>query len=125
MSSKIILIVDDDEDILAALAGALDDEGYEPICVTDGAAALEYLRSSPLPCMILLDLAMPVMDGWTFRAVQQREPRLAGICTTVMTAVENLEQRAVAADYFLPKPLRVDVLLRMIAECCSDPAPVT
>ena len=116
---KTILIVDDDEDILAAVAGALEDEGYHPVCVTNGAAALEYLKSSPPPCMILLDLMMPVMDGWTFRDEQQREPEWARICTTVMTAFKNLQQRAVAADHFLPKPLRVEALLQVVEQCCG------
>jgi CheY-like chemotaxis protein len=119
---KTILIVDDDEDILAAVSGALEDEGYGTACATNGAVALAYLKSSPPPCMILLDLMMPVMDGWAFRHEQKQDPDWAGICTTVMTAFKNLQDRAVEADHFLPKPLRVEALLELVAECCA-PAP--
>jgi CheY-like chemotaxis protein len=117
---KTILIVDDDDDFLAIIAGALEDEGYATVCARNGAAALAYLRSSaPQPCMILLDLTMPVMDGWAFRCEQQRDPSVARICTTVMTGFKNLRQRNVHADHFLAKPLRVEALLEMVEQCCG------
>ncbi len=119
-TDKTILIVDDDEDILAAVASALEDEGYRTVCASNGADALRYLKTSPLPCMILLDLMMPVMDGWTFRDEQQRDPQLTQICTTVMSAFKNLQLRAVQADHFLPKPLRVDALLAVVEQCCAE-----
>jgi CheY-like chemotaxis protein len=121
-AEKIILVVDDDEDILAAVAGALDDEGYKPVCVTNGAEALEYLRASSPPCMILLDLMMPVMDGWTLRAQLEEKPEWKSICTTVMTAFQTLQQRQVNADHFLPKPLRVEALLQVVEQCCAQRA---
>src|SRR5579862_4602951 len=65
-----ILIVDDDPDIRDSLKEVLEDEGYEVNGVANGREALDYLRKSPRPCVILLDLMMPVMDGWQFRREQ-------------------------------------------------------
>ena len=67
-----ILIVDDDPDIRDSLKEVLEDEGYEVNGVANGREALDYLRKSPRPCVILLDLMMPVMDGWQFRKEQKQ-----------------------------------------------------
>jgi hypothetical protein len=62
-----ILVVEDDRDLRETLCDALRLEGYEVVCVEHGAAALRHLTTGAKPCVILLDLMMPVMDGWTFR----------------------------------------------------------
>src|SRR5215510_8699670 len=66
-STQRVLVVDDDQDIRDALCELLRDEGYEAIAVANGEEALTYLKGGNLPCVILLDLMMPVMDGWEFR----------------------------------------------------------
>ena len=74
-----ILVVDDDPDIRDSLREVLEDEGYDVSCVGNGREALDHLKAaSPRPCVILLDLMMPVMDGWQFRKEQkQLEPEIA------------------------------------------------
>src|SRR5262249_54943332 len=75
-----VLIVDDDRDIREALTQALVEGGYTAVGVANGQEALRWLRTAtPAPCLILLDLAMPVMNGWQFRSEQQRDPGLAAI----------------------------------------------
>src|SRR3954470_23175677 len=81
-----VLVVDDDQDIREALCDLLADAGYRAASVANGKEALIYLKSGELPCVILLDLMMPVMDGWEFRRQQQGDPRLSKIPVVVITA---------------------------------------
>jgi CheY-like chemotaxis protein len=81
-----ILVVEDDIDLRATLCDALDLEGYVTICAENGEAALRHLASGARPCVILLDLMMPVMDGWTFRQEMLKDPSLASIPVIVMSA---------------------------------------
>jgi CheY-like chemotaxis protein len=83
-----VLVVEDDADILRAVVQVLQDEGYAVRAAENGRAALTALREpgAPRPCVILLDLMMPVMDGWAFRAEQLRDPALSDIPVIVLTA---------------------------------------
>jgi CheY-like chemotaxis protein len=116
---KVVLIVDDDQALRETICEVLEDEGYRAVGVTDGEQALRYLNGAPRPCAILLDLMMPKMNGWQFRAAQQRDPELAAIRTAVMTANSNIEGAPIDADHFLWKPLRLDDLLRFVKGCCG------
>src|SRR5512143_1398068 len=90
MASAHILVVDDDSDLREAMTEALEDAGYSVAAAGDGAQALEYLRnSSRRPDLILLDLRMPNMDGWGFRAEQLRSVEHASIPVVVLTAEVN------------------------------------
>jgi CheY-like chemotaxis protein len=64
----LILIIDDDRDVAEAIADALEDEGYATEIAGDGAEALAQIASGARPGAVILDLMMPVMDGWEFRA---------------------------------------------------------
>jgi CheY-like chemotaxis protein len=117
-----ILIVDDDSAIREALTEILEDEGYQISIAPHGAAALEYLRQTPQrPNLILLDLMMPVMSGWEFRAEQQRDPDLAGIPVIVLSADRSLQVRsgAVPADAYVAKPVDLDPFLKLIGSYCT------
>ena len=83
-----VLIVDDDPDILAALGELLESEGYQVTMVTDARAALSHLRDGMRPCVILLDLMMPNMDGFEFLYQLRANPDWRGIPTVVITAKE-------------------------------------
>ena len=114
---KTIVIIDDDEDMRAALADVLAEEGYRVRCFTNGAEALTWLRRHGEASLILLDLEMPVMDGWTFRREQERDRRLNRIPVIAMSASADLgppyPPRAAAV---FSKPMDVDQLVARVAE---------
>lgn len=118
---NLILVVDDDDDLRESLCSLLEYEGYAVVQARDGRAALSLLMAPSRPSLILLDLMLPVMDGWEFRDRQQQDPELATIPVIVTTAVSRdyrLENRMGAADY-LTKPLDVPRLLEAIRTFCS------
>src|SRR5262245_30107691 len=108
---KSVLVVEDDGDLRSELEGAITDLGYSVVGASDGQEALTVLRSgvSP-PRLIILDLMMPVLDGWQFRAAQINDPELRRIPTVVMSASSNLTGNVLGADEQLAKPIRHDLL---------------
>jgi CheY-like chemotaxis protein len=113
-----ILIVDDDPDIRDSLKEVLEDEGYTVSSVGNGREALDYLRRTPEhPCVILLDLMMPVMDGWQFRREQKQDPAIAGIPLIVITATGK-RPVLVDADELVMKPLDLSRLFEAIERYC-------
>jgi CheY-like chemotaxis protein len=111
-----VLVVEDDEGIREALVDLLDSEGFSVTSAIHGADALERLRAaSELPDVILLDLMMPVLDGWAFRAEQRQDPKLSAIPVVVITASRNADLTALAPKAFLKKPIDFDELLRVLA----------
>lgn len=117
-----VLIVDDDQGVRSLLVDIVEDEGYIPVPVANGRDALAQLTSgSPRPSLILLDLNMPVMSGWEFRAAQQSDPAIADIPVVVLSADRSVLQGAVtinAVDY-LPKPIDFDRLLALLQRFCG------
>jgi CheY-like chemotaxis protein len=115
-----ILLVDDDPGAREALSSILADEGFQVTCAADGQEALEHLRSEPPPCLILLDLTMPVMDGWEFRSAQKKDPALASIPVVVLTANKLSDETETAIDGadIVPKPIDFDVLLSAVQRHC-------
>jgi CheY-like chemotaxis protein len=116
--ARTIMIVDDDPDIRAALGELLECEGYEVVGAANGAAALALLRSgTAAPCLILLDLMMPYMNGWEFRAEQVRDPALREIPIILLTA-SGYTNATVRAEFgcveYFPKPPSPDRLLATI-----------
>jgi CheY-like chemotaxis protein len=120
MSAYQILVVDDDEDIRAALIELLEDSGYRAVGAAHGSAALEHLREcGEPPCVILLDLSMPVMDGWEFRAEQRRDPSLAAIPVVVISAYRDRPSvTELDAAAYLNKPVDAAALLEVIRRHC-------
>ena len=109
-----ILVVDDDESIRSFVELVLDGEGYEVITADNGAVALD-IASTQQPDLILLDMRMPVMDGWAFaRAYRGRPGPHSPI--VVITAAPDAGQRAaeIKADGFLGKPFDLDELLETV-----------
>jgi CheY-like chemotaxis protein len=116
-----ILIVEDDVAIRQTVAELLEDEGYQVDCAVNGADALALLERSEAPALILLDLMMPVMDGWSFRESQRRDPRLASIPTVVVTASNPADPHTaddLAPDAFLAKPFDLDRLIDTVHRLC-------
>jgi signal transduction histidine kinase len=116
-----ILLVEDDTAICASLSELLGEEGYDVTNCGDGRTALEVLRDAPIPPdLILLDLMMPVMDGWEFRTRQRKDPALADIPVVVVSADGSSRATAIHADGYLRKPLRADELLRVVSRVIAD-----
>ena len=111
-----VLVIDDDRDLLQVLSAMLQACGYDVTAVPNGAKALEHLAQSDPPDLIVLDMMMPVMDGWQFRIEQRRDPRLAAIPVLVLSADSTPKAVAVDADGFLQKPFDTPVLLRTVSE---------
>jgi CheY-like chemotaxis protein len=117
-SSKRVFVVDDDPEILEVMRDVLEDEGYWVGTAGHGGEALAKLRASAVPpCVILLDLMMPVMDGWAFRAEQSRDPALGSIPVVVLSADATIRDKitALRASGFLKKPFRMQELLDTVA----------
>jgi CheY-like chemotaxis protein len=114
---RTILVVDDDVDVTEAVTAALTDEGYEVVTAANGHEALVYLKSEkPLPSLILLDVMMPIMDGYEFRREQSRDPAISGIPVLVCTAGAPGECLAAMGDTGrLRKPFDLDQLLGEVA----------
>jgi len=115
-----ILIVEDDETIRESLGELLQDEGYGVSFAEHGAAALRRLEGAPPPALILLDLMMPVMNGWEFRRQQLLRPELAQIPVVIVSGLSNddAQLRTLAATAVLPKPIEIPRLLELIAHYC-------
>jgi CheY-like chemotaxis protein len=113
---KSILVVEDDAATREALAMILGAEGFRVTGAANGEEALGLLRSTPPPDLILLDLMMPIMDGWQFRREQTHDPRLSAIPVVVLSADGNVQQKASAlrAAGYLQKPVEMDHLLETI-----------
>lgn len=117
-----ILVVDDDTELRRSLAEVLTDAGYDVSCATNGEEALRALAVGREPNAILLDLAMPVMDGWTFRSRQRSDPRLAHIPTVVISAslsADPLEVERLAPDAYLEKPFTLDRLIETLGRLAA------
>lgn len=117
LPERTVLIVEDDRDVQDALRETLEDDGYDVRCARHGAEALSYLRRNPAPAVILLDLFMPVMNGWNFVRHLQQSSQLADIPVVVLTAAKPHWGRPV--ERVLQKPVSVDHLLGAIREACS------
>jgi len=116
------MIVEDDRDTREMLERFLELEGFEVRTAANGQLALDALREDDTPCVILLDLMMPVMNGWQFRQEQVRDPRFSRIPVVVVTAAGPRDDiPAINADGWLSKPVDFDRLLSTIAPLCQKP----
>jgi CheY-like chemotaxis protein len=114
-----VLIVEDDADLREMMAQLLSLEGFHTAAVANGREALEYLEKSESPEVILLDLMMPVMDGWEFRRHQQADPVLSRVPVIVLSALDQSRTASVDAAAFLKKPLDFDRLLELVRSYCQ------
>ena len=112
-----VLVVDDDSAVRTALKELFETEGYTVAVAANGRAALNHLGSGLRPCVVLLDLMMPVMDGWDFRTEQLKNPALKEIPVFILTAA-GFSDATIRAQFgnipFVPKPPPHDELLAMV-----------
>ena len=114
-----VLVVDDDPIILDTVAEVLDFEGYSVCTAQNGAEALEVIKDR-VPNVVLLDMRMPIMDGWGFAA--QVKERGIKVPILVMTAAQDARAwaREIAADGFVSKPFELDELLSAVERFCPE-----
>jgi CheY-like chemotaxis protein len=121
MTQGPILVVEDDLDLRETLAETLEHRGFDVITAANGLEALKLLRSraSP-PSVILLDLMMPVMDGYGFLEEQRNDPELAAIPLAIVTAGHNIDHNRLGTHApIVPKPFNVPQLLGVIHQLRS------
>jgi CheY-like chemotaxis protein len=111
-----VLIVEDDHGLRQAIASALEDEGYAVLHARNGQEALELLDKGVCPCVVLLDLMMPIMDGWTLVQEMKKRPKLQQIPVCVISAqASNAPPEAVCV---FKKPIDIAVLLGIADTYC-------
>jgi CheY-like chemotaxis protein len=115
---KKVLIVDDDESIRETMQLALELRGYEVVTAGNGKEGIEALEHSPFPCVILLDLMMPVMDGWGFVERLERDPALGSIPVVVVTAFAERAD-SIKAERVIAKPVTLEVLYKTVRSFCD------
>jgi CheY-like chemotaxis protein len=118
------LIVDDHTDGRETLSDLLDLYGFEVLCASDGQEALDVLHRGERPCLILVDLVMPKLDGWGFRQKQQERHDWSEIPVVAMTGRTSAVStpHKVEFDGYLLKPINLPDLLEVLNEHCSIPA---
>ncbi len=116
---KQILVVDDDDSIRTFVSMALADEGYTVVTAAHGAAALKSIDQEP-PALILLDMRMPIMDGWAFaQAYQQTPAPHAPIITLTAARDAAVFAGQINANSYLAKPFTLDDLLNLVSQFMS------
>jgi CheY-like chemotaxis protein len=120
LADKRILVVEDDELTRDALRLILEAKHYTVHGSANGWEALDHLRHSAVPALILLDLMMPVMDGWQFRRHLTQHAAWASIPVVVFSAAGNIHQEAASlgAAGYLEKPIDLDKLLDTVQRLC-------
>lgn len=115
-----VLVIDDDDDVCEILREALTEDGFAVATVPHGAAALELIRHHQ-PAVIVLDLRMPIMDGWSF-AEQYRRVSQPPASLIVLSATRDIEENAkrLGAATFIRKPFELEEVRAAIERCISD-----
>jgi CheY-like chemotaxis protein len=118
--NKRLLVVEDDITSREALSLLLAGEGYRVAAASNGAEALERLKDKDRPCLVLLDLNMPVMDGRAFCAHRQEDGSLSEVPVIVLSAADDAAQQAerLGAARYLHKPVDTIELLDTVRRCC-------
>jgi CheY-like chemotaxis protein len=115
-----VLIVEDDEGVRDALRSVLEDEGFQVRSAENGVQALDALRAGPLPCVMLLDLMMPMMNGFELSDQLRQDPVLADLPVVIITAAHApVLPRAIRV---MRKPIRINELVAVVREYCGPPA---
>jgi len=126
--SLVVLLVEDDDELSAILAGHLEDAGYRAFVAANGAEALAVLEAIPAPGLIILDLEMPVLDGWDLLAALRRRPALdaSTVIVTSSAAPSVIARRRTELGRvcFFRKPVDYDALFDAIESCGREDEPL-
>lgn len=126
MTCKSILVVEDNNDIRETVEDVLRTEGYRVHAVGNGREAIQALKRIDGPCLILLDMMMPLFNGWEFLEAQKNNARFADLPVVVMSALDAQTalvrgSSVVAARGYIRKPIDLDVLMRIVQDYCEPP----
>jgi CheY-like chemotaxis protein len=116
-----ILVVDDDTAIRETLRAILEDEGYPVAVAANGREALEVLEAAGPPALCIIDLVMPVMNGWELCAELARRPALAAVPVLLVSANSRLDAGPVSLEtlHLMQKPISFDRLLEYVERYCG------
>ena len=117
-----VLLIEDDRDIREDLAALLESEGYKVTQASNGQDALERLKGRAAPCIILLDLMMPVMNGWEFLRKYKCESPVTQVPVVIMSAARDASDVAgkLGAQAFLSKPFEIETILAVVGRVASE-----
>ena len=115
---KTILIIEDDDDIRNVMVDLLESEGYAAQAATNGKEALELLSKMAKPCLVLLDMMMPIMNGRQFLDTVMADAILAPIPVLIVSAVAD-KTNTEGSVGFLKKPIDIDVVLNVVSQYCK------
>lgn len=114
-----ILVVEDDDDIRSAIVDLLETEGYSTESAINGKDALEKLSIIPKPCLVLLDMMMPIMNGREFLDKVMKDSHLAPIPVLIVSAVAD-KTNTEGSVGFLKKPIDIEVVLKVVGQYCNS-----
>lgn len=116
---KCVLVVEDDAAVRQSIQDVLEIYGYKVFTASNGSEAIESLLSMPsLPCVILLDLMMPGMNGWGFLDFQKANPHYAGVPVVICSAYEG-SAKSINSQQVLIKPVQLDSLVGAVKAFCK------
>jgi DNA-binding response OmpR family regulator len=114
-----VLVVDDDDNVRQTLAERLETSGYEVLLARDGRDAFEVIARGVNPDVILLDVVMPIMDGWHFLSARLRDPSIVAVPVVLMSGGQEAERQShkIGVCGFIRKPLDIGDLVDRINAC--------
>jgi chemosensory pili system protein ChpA (sensor histidine kinase/response regulator) len=115
----LVAIVEDDSEFRNMLRELLEEEQYRVVAVANGAEALEKLRGEAVPNVILLDVSMPVMDGFDFLRFRNEDPQLAAVPVVLVTNAKPHERPTIGVNDVVRKPIDIDEILFAIKRYCA------
>ena len=115
-----ILVIEDDRDIREALKESLELEGYHVLAANNGKEGLDILKTLVTPCLVLLDMMMPVMGGREFLNELKKDATLMPIPVFIVSAIAD-KVNTEGAVGFIKKPADLDVVLKMVERYCCKP----
>lgn len=114
----LVAIIEDDSEFRNMLRELLEEEQYRVVALANGAEALEALRGDTVPNVILLDVSMPVMDGFDFLRYRNEDPKLAAVPVVLVTNAKPHERPTIGVNDVVRKPIDIDEILFAIKRYC-------
>lgn len=119
MTIKTVLIIEDEFEIRNTTQKILQMKGFKVVTATNGQEGLEKLKTIEHPCIILLDLMMPVMDGWAFLENRKKDPGISSVPVIVLSAAIDKRAKTLGILDFIKKPFSIRSLLTVVERYCT------